>query len=181
MSVVVTTAVVLLLALWGLAIFNRLVRLKNRVRQDWKHVDRQLKRRHALAASLIDLVKGSAAIEEGLVEALIAAQSRAARVRGPVEASAGETALTEALHRVLPGLGRDPVLAARVHVPDVTAPIEAVESEIAATGSVYNTTAAAYNAALQRLPNNIVAGLGSFPKAELFQPASPRLAGGARA
>ena len=115
MSVVVTLGVVIALALWAMAIYNRLVQLKNQVRHDWGTVDRQLKRRHAQVASLVDLVKGSVSIDRGLVDALVAAQSQAARVRGPVDAAASEAALTEAIHRVLPSVGRDPALTARLN------------------------------------------------------------------
>ena len=168
MSVVVTIAVVIALGLWILAIYNRLVRLKIKVRHDWRHIESQLKRRHAQVASLVDLVKGSTAIDRRLVDALVEAQSRVTRVRGPADAAASEAALTEAISRILPSLGRDPVLTARVHVPDVTGPLGTVESEIATAGAAYNKTAAAYNAAIQAMPDNIVAGLGSFPRAELF-------------
>lgn len=178
MSVVVTIAVVIALGLWALAIYNRLVRLKMQVRHDWRHIEVHLKRRHAQVASLVGLLKGSASIDPNLVEAIAAAQQRAAHVRGPSEAAASEAALTEAIHRVLPGVGRDPLLTARLHVPDLIAPLEAVESEIGTAGDAYNRTAASYNAAIQVTPNNIVAGLGSFPKAELFQPANPPTASG---
>jgi LemA protein len=171
MSVAVTIAVVIVLGLWAAAIYSRLVRLKNQVRHDWGQLERQLKRRHALSASLVAQVKGSASIDQGLVDAVVAAHEQAARVRGPVDAAAAEAALTEAIRRVLPSVGRDPAITARLHVRDLTAPLEAVEFEIGAAGAAYNTTAAAYNAAIQILPNNIIAGFGSFPKAERFQPA----------
>ena len=169
MSVVVTIAVAIALGLWALAIYNRLVRLKMQVRRDWTQVDQQLKRRQRQVASLVGLVSGSSAIDRTLVDALVAAQARVTRVRGPADAAAGEAALTEAIHRLLPGLGRDQLLTARVHIPDLTAPLEAIESEIAAAVMAYNRTAAAYNAAIAVMPNNLVAGMGSFPKAELFQ------------
>ena len=172
MSVVATIAVVIVLGLWALTIYNRLVRLKKHVRHDWALIDRQLKRRHAQVASLVDLVKGAVTIDQGLVEAIVSAQSRAARVRGPADAASSEAALTEAIHRVLPSVGRDPTITARLHVPDLTGPLAAVESEIGAAVAAYNKTAAAYNAAIQVMPNNLIAGLGSFPKAELFQPAA---------
>lgn len=174
MSVVVTIGVVIALALWVVAIYNRLVRLKNQVRHDWGRLDRQLKRRHAQVASLVDVVTGSVSIDQGLVDALVAARSQAARARGPLDAAASEAALSDAITRVLPGIGRDPVLTARLHVPDLTGPLEAVESEIRAAAAAYNSTAAAYNAAIQATPNNIISGLGSFPKAELFHQVGAR-------
>jgi len=171
MSVAVTIAVVIVLGLWAAAIYSRLVRLKKQVRLDWGQLERQLKRRHALSASLVDLVKGSVSIDQGLVDAILAAHAQAAHVRGPMDAAAAEAALTEAIRQVLPSIGRDPAITARLHVPDLTAPLEAVESEIGAAGAAYNTTAAAYNTVIQVAPNNVIAGFGSFPRAERFQPA----------
>jgi len=169
MSVLVTTLVVVLLALWALAAYNRLVRLKNQVRNAWSRIDVQLKRRHDLIPALVDTVGGAMSFEKDTLEAVVAARQRAAAAKGPVDAAGKERALSESLRRLRAVVEGYPQLTANQNVRELQAQLAGVEADIARARDAYNTTATAYNTSVEVVPNNIVAGLGSFPKAELFQ------------
>jgi LemA protein len=169
MSVLVTTLVVVLLALWALAAYNRLVRLKNQVRKAWSQIDVQLKRRHDLIPALVDTVRGAMGFEKDTLEAVVAARQRAAAAKGPADAARKEQALSESLGRFMAVVERYPQLTTNQNVRELQAQLARVEGDIASAREAYNTTATTYNTSVDVVPNNIVAGLGSFPQAELFQ------------
>jgi LemA protein len=170
MSVVITTAVVVGLALWAVAIYNRLVRLKQQVRTAWNLVDVQLARRRDLVPALVTVMQEATSFEPGLLEALVAARDRAVKPRGPVDAAAKDAALMQAIGRGLRAIETYPRLAAGAEVRDLRSHVAAAEDAIAAASTSYNQIATAYNTAIQVVPNNFVAGLGGFPRAEPFQP-----------
>src|SRR3954466_1936126 len=97
--VVVGVAVVLLL--WAIASYNRLVSLREQVRAGWAQIDVLLKRRHDLIPNLVETVKGYAAHEKGTLEGVIAARNAAVAARGdPSQASQAEGALGASLGRL---------------------------------------------------------------------------------
>jgi LemA protein len=169
MSVLVTTLVAVLLALWALALYNRLVRLKNQVRNAWSQIDVQLKRRHDLIPALVDTIRSAMNFEKETLEAVVAARQRAVAAKGPVDAARKERVLTESLGRCMAVVEGYPQLTTNQNVRELQAQLARVEGDIASARETYNTTATAYNTSVDVVPNNIVAGLGSFPKAELFQ------------
>ena len=169
MSVFVTTVVVVLLALWVLAAYNRLVRLKNQVRNAWGQIDVQLKRRHDLIPALVETVSGAMSFEKDTLDAVVSARQRAAAAKGPLDAAKKEQALGESLGRISGVVEQYPQLTANQNVRELQAQLTSVEREIARTRDAYNATATAYNTSLDVVPNNFVSALGSFPKAELFQ------------
>ena len=169
MSVLVTTLVVVLLALWALAAYNRLVRLQNQVRNAWSQIGGQLKRRHDLIPALLETVSGALSFEKETLEGVVAARQRAVAAKGPVDAAGKEQALSDSLVRLIAVVEGYPQLTTDEHVRELQAQLGGIEGDIASARKAYNATAKAYNTALHVVPNNIVASLGSFPKAELFQ------------
>src|SRR5439155_23049258 len=98
--VLVLVAIVLLLVLWVVGIYNRLVRTRNRVDNAWAQIEVQLKRRHDLIPNLVETVKGYAAHERGTFEAITQARAAAQRAQGPAAAGQGEGILNQALGRL---------------------------------------------------------------------------------
>ena len=99
--VLVIVAIVLLLVLWVVGIYNRLVRTRNRVGNAWAQIEVQLKRRHDLIPNLVETVKGYAAHERGTFEAVTEARAAAQGARSPAEAAQAEGILSQALGRLL--------------------------------------------------------------------------------
>jgi LemA protein len=169
MSVVVTIAIVLVVAWWGMAIYNRLVRLRNRVASDWRRVDVQLKRRHDLIPSLVAAVKGAMAFERDTLGAVVAARQRAMAAPGPKAAAEREADLSASLARVITTVvERYPDLTVSQNVRSLQADLSAIEDSIASARAAYNDTATAYNTAIGVVPDTFVAGMAGFARAELF-------------
>jgi LemA protein len=169
MSVIVTVVIVLLVALWGIAVYNRLVRLRTRVQRDWRQVDLQLRRRHELIPNLVSAVKGAIPSEQGTLEAVLAARQRAMTATGPTIAAAHESQLSALVEQVITTVvERYPDLTVSQNVRSLQGDLAAIEEAIASARTAYNGTATAYNMAIGVVPNTIVAGLASFTRAELF-------------
>jgi LemA protein len=168
MSVLVTFGVAVVAALWGIAVYNRLIGLRKRVTRAWTALDEQSRRRHDLVVNLVNIVKGAAAFEADALAAVIAARSHASDAMGPADAGRKEGELTAALGRLLTLIEGHPSLAHHQQVRALLEGIAAADRPIVAAREAYNTTAAAYNAAIQALPGNLVAAVAGFHKAEAF-------------
>jgi LemA protein len=168
MSVLVTVGVLVLVAVWAMASYNKLVRLRTQVTRNWRLVDAERKRRHDLVLKLLDEVK-HADLDRETWEALGAARHRAIGVNGPADAGRKEAELSSALARAIDAVGRHAQLTARVHVETLQEEVTSAESRIGGARHSYNAVAAAYNAAAEVIPGNVVAGLAGFRPAELFQ------------
>src|SRR6187549_3785865 len=104
MATIVLLVVLVVVVLWVIGAYNRLVSLRNQVANAWKQIDVQLKRRHDLIPNLINTVKGAMNFEKQTLEAVVSARNQAisASSSGNVAATAqAETQLTGALSRLL--------------------------------------------------------------------------------
>jgi LemA protein len=172
MSVAVTLAVVVALALWALAIYQRLVRLRTAVRRAWGQLEAARSRRREQVTALVEQVNGSNGVEAAVLDRLIAAGRHDAAARGPVAAAAGDRALAAAVTRLLESVDRRPELAANPLIQAARGQLAEHDAALAAARASYNSTAAAYNTATASVPGNVMAGLAGFSPAEPFEPAS---------
>jgi LemA protein len=152
--VIVIVAVVVLLLLWLVAMFNRLVRLRNRAENAWAQVDVQLRKRYDLIPNLVETVKGYAAHERETFEAVTNARVAAQQAQG-----VAQQAVAEAY----------PQLRATENFQQLQAQLADVESNIAVARQVYNDTVLSYENALETVPTSIIAGLFNFRPREYFQ------------
>ena len=136
---------------WSL-LYNRLVKLRNRVENAWAQIDVQLKRRYDLIPNLVETVKGYAAHERGTFEAVTAARTRAAAAQGPAEQGAAEGILGQALGRLFAVAEAYPELQANENFRQLQAQLEETENRIAVSRQVYNDTVLTYNNAIQTVP-----------------------------
>lgn len=169
MTVLVTLGIVVLLALWVLATYNRLIGLRNQVQNGWRQIDVQLKRRHDLIPNLVNTVRGAMEFERETLEAVIAARNRATTATGPADAATKEGELTQALGRLFALVENYPQLTANQNVRALQEELTATENKVGFARQFYNDIATTYNTATQVVPANIIAGFGSFPPAELFE------------
>ena len=168
MNVLVTVAVAAVVALWGIAVYNRLVGLRKRVTRAWAALDEQLRRRHDLVLTLVNIVKGASAFDADALAAVIAARSHASDARGPADAGRQEGELTGALGRLLVLIEGHPSLAHHQQVRALLEGIAAADRPIGAARESYNAAAAAYNTAIQAVPGNVVAAVAGFHAASVF-------------
>jgi LemA protein len=165
----VGSAVVLLIAFTVMALFNRLVRLRNRVENSWAQVDVQLQRRHDLVPNLVETVKGYAAHERTTFAEVTRART-AAKQAGTVEAQAeAENMLTAAIGRLFAVAEQYPELRASENFRQLQSQLEETEQKIAVARQLYNDAVLTYDTACETLPTNIVAGAFNFGPKRYFE------------
>ena len=169
MSLFIALAVVVLLALAVVLIYNGLVAKRNRAENAWAQVDVQLRRRHDLIPNLVETVKGYAAHEQGTFSAVTEARAVAEKAEGPAAQAQAETALSGALGRLMAVAEAYPELRATENFQQLQAELGGTEDKIATARQVYNDTVLTYNNACQQVPTNIVAGVFGFRLREYFR------------
>ena len=167
--VLVLLGVVVLIVLALVLLYNRLVRLRNRVDNAWAQVDVQLKRRYDLIPNLVETVKGYAAHERETFEAVTNARARAQAAQGPAEQGAAENMLSAALGRLIAVAEAYPELQADENFRQLQDELATTENRIAVSRQVYNDTVLTYNNAVQTVPGLLVAGPFGFVKREFFE------------
>ena len=162
-------AVVVVLIVWAIALYNRFVQLRNRVDNAWAQIEVQLKRRRDLIPNLVETVKGYAAHERGTFEAVTQARAAAAGAQGPAATAAAEGMLSQALGRLFAVAEAYPDLKANQNFLDLQAQLKDTEDKIAISRQVYNDTVLTYNNAIQVFPGVLIAGPFGFQRREFFE------------
>jgi len=165
--IVIGIVVALVLAL--VLLYNRLIRLRNRVENAWAQVDVQLKRRYDLIPNLVETVKGYAAHERETFEAVTNARTRAQAATGPAEQGAAEGILGQALGRLFAVAEAYPELQADENFRQLQDELAQTENRIAVSRQVYNDTVLTYNNAIQTVPTVFIAGMFGFAKKDFFE------------
>jgi LemA protein len=169
MTLLIALAIVGVLVVWAIGVYNRLIGLRNQVTNGWKQIDVQLKRRHDLIPNLVNTVKGAMEFERDTLEAVIKARNSAAAATGPADAAVKEGLLTQALGRFFALAESYPQLTANQNVRALQEELATTENKIGFARQFYNDIATKFNTAIQVIPNNIIAGVAGFQAAELFE------------
>ncbi|MFN0153929.1 MAG: LemA family protein [Gaiella sp.] len=162
-------AVIALLVVWAIAMYNNFVRLRNRVDNAWAQIEVQLKRRWDLIPNLVETVKGYAEHERGTFEAVTEARAAAQRAQGPAQTAAAEGILGAALGRLFAVAEAYPELQADENFRQLQSELAETENKIAVSRQVYNDTVLSYNNAIQVFPGVLLAGPFNFTKREFFE------------
>ena len=168
-AVIIIVAIVVVLILFLVGIYNGMVRARNRVDEAWSGIDVQLKRRHDLIPNLVESVKGYAAHEAGVFEAVTQARAAAMGAQGPAEAAKAEGALSSALGRLFAVAEAYPQLRATENFQQLQNELSNTEDQIAAARRIYNGNVQSYNTMIQVFPNSVIAGMGHFAAREFFE------------
>jgi len=166
---IVLVAVLLLLGLAVVVIYNRLVRLRNRSENSWAQVDVQLRRRYDLIPNLVETVKGYASHERATFDEVTQARTRAQQADGVAAQAEAENVLTAALGRLFAVAEAYPELRATENFQQLQAQLADVEQNIVIARQVYNDAVLTYDNALETVPTNIVAGMFNFRPREYFE------------
>lgn len=162
-------AVVVVLGVVVVAIYNGLVGARNRVDNAWAQVDVQLKRRYDLIPNLVETVKGYASHEQQTFERVTQARSAAQSAQGPAQQAEAENFLTSALRQLFAVAEAYPELRASENFQGLQAELSETENRIAVSRQIYNDTVLTYNNRVQQVPTNIVASLFGFGEREFFE------------
>ncbi len=162
-------AVLAVVLLWAIVIYNRLVRDRNRVRAAWSDIDVQLKRRRDLIPKLIEAVKQYAGYERATLTAVTELRARAAGADRPGELGAIETALGRGVHKLIAIAENYPDLKASENFGALQRDISAVEDHIQYARRYYNGAARNLNTRIDSFPDLVVARLFGYRLAEYFE------------
>jgi len=161
--------VIVLLLLWIVVIYNRLVALRQTVGQSWSDIEVQLKQRHDLIPNLVETVKGYASHERGTLDAVIQARARATQAQGPAQASAAEGALSGALGRLFALAEAYPDLKANQNFLSLQGELSTLETKIAAARRFFNNAVSEFNTAIQSIPAVFFARSLGFTERSFFE------------
>jgi LemA protein len=166
---IVVVAVVVFLAFVLVAMYNRLVRLRNGSENAWAQVDVQLRKRHDLVPNLVETVKGYAAHERGVFEEVTKARAAAQQAQTVEEQGKAENALTAAIGRLFAVAEAYPQLRATENFQQLQAQLTEVEQGIAGAREAYNDSVLTYDNALQTVPTSVIGSLFGFRRRAYFE------------
>jgi LemA protein len=164
----IALGVVVLVALWAVLIFNRLVSLRNRVDNGWSQIDVQLRRRYDLIPNLVETVKGYATHEREVFEGVAEARSRAASAQGVEQQAEAENVITAGLRQLLAVAENYPELKANENFLALQEELSGTESKIAYARQFYNDQVALLNTKIGQFPSSLIATLFHFQTRMFF-------------
>ncbi len=168
MGVIIVVAVAAV-ALFFVTSYNRLVVLRNRIRNAWSQIDVQLRRRYDLIPNLVETVKGYAAHEKETFEMVTKARAQMASARTVSEQAEAQNAITGALRTLFAVAEAYPELKANQNFLMLQEELSGTESKIAFSRQFYNDTVMKYNNSLQVFPTNLIAGMFGFSAEGFFE------------
>jgi len=151
------------------ATYNRLILLKNRVKEAWSDIDVQLKRRYNLIPNLVNTVKGYATHERELLENVTKARTSAMQADTMKQKEEAENALSSTLKSLFAVAENYPDLKASTNFLELQRELRDTEDKIQASRRFYNTNVRDFNTKLEPFPTNLIAGLFNFKKREFFE------------
>ena len=169
----------------GVGVYNTLVTLRNRFKNAFSQIDVQLKRRYDLIPNLVETVKGYMRHEKETLEAVINARNTAVTASQRAASSPGDptsmNSLNAAEGQLNGALGRlfalseaYPDLKANQNMLSLQEELTSTENKVAFARQAFNDAVTVYNTARETFPNNIIAGIGGFLPAQLFETDSPK-------
>jgi LemA protein len=169
MPALVLLVIAILIVVWAIASYNRLVSLRNQVLNGWKQIDVQLKRRHDLIPNLVNTVRGSMDFERDTLTSVMEARAKALTATGPADAAQKEGQLSVALGRLLAVAENYPALKSNENVKMLQEELASTENKVGFARQFYNDIATRFNTSQQVFPMNLFAGAFGFKPSELFE------------
>ncbi len=160
---------VVLIVLFVIVIYNRLVSLRQAVNQAWSDISVQLKLRHDLVPNLVETVKGYAGHERGTLEAVIQARNAAVAASGPAAQAQAENVLSGALRQLFALAEAYPDLKANTNFLELQRELSDIENKIAAARRFFNNAVSEYNASIEQFPAVLFAKSFGFTGREFFE------------
>jgi LemA protein len=172
----VILGIIVILILWAISLYNRLVKLRNNREQAFADVDVQLKQRHDLIPQLVESVRGYMQHERGVLTEVTEARANAMKASTINEKIQAETRLSTALEGLKVSVEAYPDLKASQNFLDLQNEISDVENKIAAARRFFNSATKEINVATEVFPSNIVATLFNFKREPMFELGDQRAA-----
>ncbi len=161
-------AIVAVLLLYFVAVYNGLIARKNQAREAWATINTQLKRRYDLIPNLVASVKGAAAHEKDTLNAVVAARNAAMSATGAARGAA-ENKLSETLKSIFALSESYPTLRANENFLELQRELTDTETKIQASRQFYNTVVMGLNTQIEQFPSNIIARMFNITPEKLFE------------
>ena len=169
-ALLILLGIALLVLIWAIFNYNGLVKLRQHCRESWSGIDTELRRRYDLIPNLIQTVKGYAAHEREVLQAVTDARTQASASSGtPKAQAADENVLIGALQRLLAVVENYPDLKASGNFLELQKELANTENRIQAARRFYNGNVRDMNTRVESFPSNIIAALFSFRQEEFFE------------
>lgn len=172
----IAAVVVLIVLIWFISTWNRLVRLEENVNKSWADIDVLLKQRYDMIPNLVNIVKGYAEHEREIFEQFAVARQAAAGAlsSGDVKAvGAAEGTLAGLMPRINMVAEQYPDLKADTSFVNLQNQLVSLENQVSDRREFYNASATNYNSGIQMIPTSIVAGMKGCVRKDLFEVTDP--------
>ena len=165
----IAIAIIVLLIIWIISIYNGLVSSRQKVDNAWSQIDVQLQRRFDLIPNLIESVKGYMKHESDVLTKVTELRTAWAGANSVGEKATLDNKLTESLKSIMAVAEGYPDLKASQNFSELQEELRTTENKISFSRQFYNDSVTAYNTKLQVVPTNIIASMFHFEPKELFQ------------
>ena len=176
---IIILAVLAILVIYGISVNNGFVTAEESVESAWAQVENQYQRRADLIPNLVNTVQSAADFEQGTLQSVIEARSRATSItlqanelNDPAKIQqfqAAQEELSGALSRLLVSVERYPELKANANFRDLQAQLEGTENRIATERKRFNDTARQYNTEIRKFPGSLIASISGFDRKAYFE------------
>lgn len=167
---VIIIAVIILL--YVVSTHNKLVELRNRVKDQWAQIDVQLKRRFDLIPNLVETVKGYTKHESETLENVVKARNTYLQASTPEDQIKANNELSNVVSKLFALSESYPELKANTNFMQMQEDLKDVENKIASARQFYNDTVLQYNNKIEMFPSNLIAGIFNFKKETFFEAAA---------
>ena len=169
MELLIILGVVVILVVWGISLYNNLVKLRNNRENAFANIDVQLKQRHDLVPQLVATVKGYAEHEKTVFQRVTEARAAAMGATSVNDKVEAENMLTSALAGLKVSLEAYPELKANENFLQLQGEISDIENKLAAVRRFFNSATRELNNAVQTFPSNLFAKMFGFKKEPMFE------------
>ena len=173
MEFIVIGAIVLLVV-FAIAQYNRLIRLNITVDEAFAQIEVQLKRRADLIPNLVETVKGYAAHEQSTFDAVVAARAKSTSASTVADVAAADGALTNALRGLLAVAEAYPDLKASANFMSLQEELATTENKVAFSRQFYNDNVRSLNTAVKTIPSSFFAGFAKVTEREFYEVEDPQ-------
>jgi len=169
MPLIVLLVIVVLVALWAVAAYNGLIRLRQRVKNAWSQIDVQLKRRYDLIPNLVETCKAYMSHERQVLENVTKARAEAISAQGVADQAKAENALSQTLRSLFAVAENYPQLKANENMLKLQEELTTTENRIAFSRQHYNDEVMTLNTKIEIFPTKLIASAFNFQKEEFFE------------
>jgi LemA protein len=173
MTLLILLGIIVVIVFAAVAIYNKLVRLRNTAKSSWSDIDVQCKKRYDLVPNLVETVKGYASHERTVFEKVTQARSMAMQANSPAELAKAENMMRDTLKSLFAVAEAYPELKANTNFQQLQSQLQELENNIEYARRYYNAVVRDYNTLIESFPSNLMASQFKFQKEEFFELKAP--------